>query len=42
MLPELLNAAATLVAPWSPYTALVLFAGTARSQVVGSSLFERD
>ena len=43
MIPGLLiNATATLVALWSPYTALVLFAGTALSYMVGSSLFERD
>jgi uncharacterized membrane protein len=38
----LINAAATAVALWSPYTALALFAGTALFYVVGSSLFERD
>jgi hypothetical protein len=43
MIPGLLvNAAATLVALWSPYTALLLFAGTAFSYVFGSALFERD
>ena len=43
MLPGLpINAGATLVAFWSPYTALVLFAATALSYVVGTSLFERD
>lgn len=36
------NAAATLVALWSPYTALALFAALALFYVVGSSLFERD
>jgi hypothetical protein len=38
----LINAAATVVALWSPYTALALFAGTALFYVVGSSLFGRD
>ena len=38
----LINAAATIVALWSPYSALVLFAGTALFYVVGSSLFGRD
>ena len=43
VLPGLpINAAATLVALWSPQTSLVLFAATALSYVVGSSLFERD
>jgi hypothetical protein len=43
MLPGLpINAAARLVALWSPYTALALFAGTALSYVIGSSMFERD
>ena len=37
-----INAAATLVAVWSPYTALVLFAALALFYVVGSSLFGRD
>jgi uncharacterized membrane protein len=36
------NAAATLVALWSPYTGLVLFAALALFYVVGSSLFGRD
>jgi uncharacterized membrane protein len=36
------NAAATLVALWSPYTALVLFAALALFYVLGSSLFGRD
>jgi uncharacterized membrane protein len=38
----LIDAAATVVALWSPYTALALFAGTALFYVVGSSLFGRD
>jgi uncharacterized membrane protein len=38
----LINAAATVIALWSPYTALALFAGTALFYVVGSSLFGRD
>jgi len=37
-----INAAATLVAVWSPYTGLVLFAALALFYVVGSSLFGRD
>jgi uncharacterized membrane protein len=37
-----INVAATLVAIWSPYTALVLFAALALFYVVGSSLFGRD
>ena len=37
-----INAAATLVALWSPYTALALFAGLALFYVLGSSLFGRD
>ena len=37
-----INAAATLVALWSPYTALALFAALALFYVVGGSLFERD
>ena len=37
-----INAAATLVALWSPYTGLVLFAALALFYVVGSSLFGRD
>ena len=37
-----INAAATLVAFWSPYTALALFAALALFYVVGSSLFGRD
>ncbi len=37
-----INAAATLVALWSPYTALALFAALALFYVVGSSLFGRD
>jgi uncharacterized membrane protein len=37
-----INAAATIVAFWSPYTALVLFAGSALFYVVGSSLFGQD
>ena len=37
-----INAAATLVALWSPYTALVLFASLALFYVLGSSLFDRD
>jgi uncharacterized membrane protein len=42
-LPGLLvNAAAAVVALWSPYTALALFAVTALFYVVGSSLFGRD
>jgi uncharacterized membrane protein len=36
------NAAATLVALWSPYTALALFAALALFYIVGSSLFGRD
>ncbi len=36
------NAAVTLVALWSPYTALVLFAALNLFYVFGSSLFERD
>lgn len=38
----LINAGATVVAIWSPYTALALFAGTALFFVVGSSLFGSD
>jgi uncharacterized membrane protein len=38
----LINAAATVVAFWSPYAALALFAGTALFFVVGSSLFGQD
>lgn len=37
-----INAAATLVALWSPYTGLVLFAALALFYVLGSSLFGRD
>jgi hypothetical protein len=37
-----INAAATLVALWSPYTPLALFAALALFYVVGSSLFGRD
>ncbi len=37
-----INAAATLVALWSPYTALALFAALALFYVLGSSVFERD
>lgn len=37
-----INAAATLVALWSPSTALALLAGHALFYVVGSSLFGRD
>ena len=37
-----INAAATLVALWSPYTALVLFAALALFYVLGSALFGRD
>jgi hypothetical protein len=37
-----INAAATLVALWSPYTALALFAALALFYVVESSLFGRD
>ena len=37
-----INAAATLVALWSPYTALALFAALALFYVLGSSLFGRD
>ena len=37
-----INAAATLVAIWSPYTALALFAALALFYVVGSSLFGGD
>lgn len=37
-----INAAATLVALWSPYTALALFAALALFYVVGSSVFRRD
>ena len=36
-----INAGATLVALWSPYTALVLFAALALFYVLGSSLFGR-
>jgi uncharacterized membrane protein len=36
-----INAAATLVAVWSPYAGLVLFAALALFYVVGSSLFGR-
>ena len=36
-----INAAATLVAVWSPYTALVLFAALSFFYVFGSSLFGR-
>jgi hypothetical protein len=38
----LINAAATLVALWSPYTALALFAATALFYEVGSTLFGHD
>jgi hypothetical protein len=38
----LVNAGATVVALWSPYAALALFAGTALFFVVGSSLFGND
>jgi uncharacterized membrane protein len=42
MLPGVpINAAATLVALWSPYTALALFAALSLFYVLGSSLFER-
>jgi uncharacterized membrane protein len=37
-----INAAATLVALWSPYTALVVFASLALFYVLGSTLFGRD
>jgi len=37
-----INAAATLVALWSPYTAIALFAALALFYVLGSSLFGRD
>lgn len=37
-----INAAATLVALWSPYTALALFAALALFYVLGASVFERD
>ena len=37
-----INAAATVIALWSPYTALVLFAALALFYVVGSSLSGRD
>lgn len=37
-----INAAAALVALWSPYTALVLFAALSLFYVLGSSLFGRD
>jgi uncharacterized membrane protein len=37
-----INAAATLIALWSPYTSLVLFAALALFYVIGSSLFGRD
>ena len=37
-----INAAATLVALWSPYTALALFASLALFYVLGGSLFEND
>jgi hypothetical protein len=37
-----INAAATLVALWSPYTALALFAALALFYVLGSSVFGRD
>ena len=37
-----INAAATLVALWNPYAALLLFAALALFYVVGSSLFGRD
>lgn len=37
-----INAAATLVAVWSPYVALALFGALEVLYVLGSSLFERD
>ena len=37
-----INAAATLVAVWSPYTALALFASLALFYVLGGSLFGND
>jgi hypothetical protein len=37
-----INAAATLVALWSPHTALALFAAMALFYVVGSSVFSRE
>ena len=37
-----INAAATLVALWSPHTALALFAALALFYVIGSSLFGRE
>jgi hypothetical protein len=37
-----INAAATLIALWSPYTAIALLAAMALFYVVGSSLFGRD
>jgi uncharacterized membrane protein len=37
-----INAVATVVAIWSPYTALVLFAALSLFYVVGSSVFARD
>lgn len=37
-----INAAATLIALWSPYTSLVLFAALALFYVIGSTLFGRD
>ena len=37
-----INATATLIALWSPYTALALFAALAFFYVLGSSLFARD
>lgn len=37
-----INAAATLIALWSPYTSLVLFAALALFYVIGSSFFGRD
>ena len=37
-----INAAATLVAVWSPYVALARFGALELFYVLGSSLFERD
>ena len=37
-----INAAAALVAVWSPYVALALFGALELFYVLGSSLFERD
>jgi hypothetical protein len=37
-----INAAATLVALWSPYTALALFAALALFYVLGDALFGND